>query len=61
MDLKDPESMADQLRALIQEQGLRERLVKAGNNRLRQLETTDRVEVLRQVVEDFRRRRLCWA
>lgn len=60
MNLKAPETMADHLHALIKDQTLRDRLIMAGKNKLRQIEAIDRIAILQGVIEDFRWRRLCW-
>lgn len=61
MDLNDPNSMADHLKALIEDDQLRLRMVATGNERLAYLDSIDRVGVLRAVIESFQRKRLTWA
>lgn len=60
MDLNDPGSMADHLKNLIEDPGLRSKLVEAGMVRLRYFDLMDRVGILARVLEDFRWRRLTW-
>jgi glycosyltransferase involved in cell wall biosynthesis len=60
MDLNSPESMANHLKNLIEDDQLRSCMVQAGRNRLAHFASIDRVGVLRSVIEDFRWRRLTW-
>lgn len=60
MDLSDPKSMADHLKCLITDDGLRCRLIQAGRARLAYFDSKDRAAILRSVIENFRWRRLCW-
>ena len=60
MDLQDPISMAVHMRDLIEDLQLRDRLVKAGYERLKDLEGFDRMAVLLEVIEEFRWKRSCW-
>ena len=60
MDLSDPVSMADHLKNLIEDPGLRSKLVEAGKERLKYFDSMDRVGILKRVLEDFRWRRLTW-
>jgi len=60
MNLNDPESMAKHLKNLIEDHGLRMRLIAAGRARLRDFDTIDRVEILNRLLGDFQRRRLTW-
>ena len=60
MDLSDPVSMADHLKNLIEDPGLRSKLVEAGKERLKYFDSMDRVGILKRVLEDFRRRRQTW-
>jgi glycosyltransferase involved in cell wall biosynthesis len=61
IDLKNSVSMADQLKHLIDNEELREQLIKNGRKRIENFSLLDRVTILRSVIEDFRWRRLCWA
>ena len=61
MDLKDPGSMADNLRRLIFDEQLRAQLIRRGKMRTEIYNSVDRVAILRSVIEEFRCRRLCWA
>jgi glycosyltransferase involved in cell wall biosynthesis len=60
MDLKDPASLANHLKNLIDDPQLRMRLIVAGNERLKFFDSMDRIGVLTRVLEDFRWRRLTW-
>jgi len=60
MDLADPNSMADHLKNLIDDDQLRSRLIQAGYERIKYFDNMDRVGVLSSVIEDFRWRRNCW-
>lgn len=60
MDLSDPGSMADHLKNLVEDPGMRQRLQQAGTERLKDLDSIDRLKTLRRVLEGFRRRRLTW-
>lgn len=60
MDLTNPESMADHIKALIDDTQLRNRLIQAGYARLAYFDTQDRLGVLRTVLNDFRAKRSCW-
>ena len=61
IDLNNPGSMADQLRCLIDDEGLRMELIIRGQEQQKANDSVDRLEILRSVIEDFRWRRLCWA
>lgn len=60
INLKDPDSMANQLARLIQENGLRESLVAAGKARLDEFGDQARLATWDGILQDFGRRRLCW-
>jgi glycosyltransferase involved in cell wall biosynthesis len=60
IDLKNSVSMADQLKHLIENEELREQLIKNGRKRIENFNLLDRVAILRSVIEAFRWRRLCW-
>lgn len=60
MDLTNPDSMAELLMSLIQDNNLRARLIAAGRDRLKHFSSIDRVEVLRSVIEEFRWKRRSW-
>ena len=60
IDLKNPESLADHLKNLLDDEKLRARLINSGQERLQYFDAMDRVGVLCSVIEDFRWRRLCW-
>lgn len=60
MDLGDPMSMADHIKNLIDDPQLRIRLVEAGRDRLKCFDRTDRLAILKQIIEDFRLKRLTW-
>ena len=60
MDLKDPNSMALHLKKLIENKQLREQLIKSGYTRLKHFNSYNRVEILKNIIQDFRWRRFCW-
>lgn len=60
MDLKNSESMADHLNNVIDDEQLRERMINAGYERLKYFAAYNRNEILINVIEDFRWRRICW-
>lgn len=60
IDLKNPDSMAIHLKSLIEDDQLRNRLINAGFDRLKQLDTIDRLNILKNIIEDFRWKRQCW-
>ena len=60
IDLKDPNSMALHLKQLIENKQLREQLIKLGHARLKYFDSYDRVEILKNIIQDFRWRRFCW-
>ncbi len=60
LNLNDPQNMAEHLKNLIQEEDLRERLVNSGHYRLAHFNAIDRFEILKEIIEDYRSRRLCW-
>jgi glycosyltransferase involved in cell wall biosynthesis len=61
MDLCEPMSMACHLAELIETPELRERLVKNGRVLLTKYTDESRLSVLKMVLYDFRRRRVCWS
>jgi glycosyltransferase involved in cell wall biosynthesis len=60
MNLKDPNSMALCLKNLIEDKKLREQLVNAGFERLKHLKKYDQVQILKNIIENFRYKRLSW-
>lgn len=60
MDLRDPDSMAQQLARLIQESGLREKLIVAGRIRLASFSDEARLVTWTDILQSFRQRRVCW-
>jgi len=60
IDLKNPESMADHLKHLINDEQLRAQLIRRGRARIESVDSVDREAILRSVIEDFRWKRLCW-
>ena len=60
MDLMNPTSMAEHLANLMNSDELREQLVHAGKERLRQFSDSNHIELLNSIIEDFRWRRMCW-
>jgi len=60
MDLKDPNSMALHLKKLIENNQLREQLIKLGYTRLKHFNSYDRAGILKNIIQDFRWRYFCW-
>lgn len=60
MDLKDPNSMAEHIKHLIENAPLRRRLITAGFEKTRRIDDYERLRILSTVVENFRCRRVCW-
>lgn len=60
MNLNDPGSMALHLSNIMKDENLRKDLVLKGYARLGNFQEPEQVNVLRSIVEKFRRRRLCW-
>ena len=60
MNLKDPTSMAEHLKNLINDEYLRNRLIESGQKRLTYLDSIDRIKILKNVIENFQRKRMCW-
>lgn len=60
LDLSDPGSLADNLYRLINEEGLRDKLVANGRNNLEQYTDEHRKKVLIEIFEQYRQRRTCW-
>ena len=58
IDLKDENSLAKQLFRLITEPGLRNRLIKAGNERLKEINSVDRLNVITKLLNEFYRKNL---
>tara|TARA_B110000027_G_scaffold132139_1_gene157710 strand:- start:1310 stop:2527 length:1218 start_codon:yes stop_codon:yes gene_type:complete len=61
IDLKDPNSMALHLKNLIEKKQVREQLISSGYARLKYLDAIDRVEIIKNIIEDFRWKRSCWS
>lgn len=60
MDLKDPNSMALHLKDLIENKQLRNQLINAGYERLKYLNSYDRVAILKDIIDNFRWKLFCW-
>ena len=60
MDLKNPESMADQLFKLLNQSDLRNYLIASGKERLKYFENFNRFEVIYNILNNFRYRNQCW-
>lgn len=60
MDLCEPMTMATHLAELIENPALRESLVKNGRDVMTKYTDDSRLDVLKMVLYDFRRRRVCW-
>jgi glycosyltransferase involved in cell wall biosynthesis len=60
MDLKNPESMALTLNNLINDNNLRETIIKKGYERSDYFKKINRVKILKAIIEDFKTKILCW-
>jgi glycosyltransferase involved in cell wall biosynthesis len=60
IDLCNPDSMADSLRKLMIDPGLRQTLVERGRQRIASLTDDRRLSVLQRALEAFQARRMCW-
>ena len=60
MDLKNARSMARQLKNLIEDKQLRQRLIEAGRKKLDYFNSFDRLAVLKSIIENFSWKRKCW-
>ena len=60
MDLKKPESMADQLFKLLNQSDLRNTLIASGKERLKYFENFNRFEIIYHILINFRYRNQCW-
>jgi glycosyltransferase involved in cell wall biosynthesis len=60
LNLNNPQNMAEHVKNLVQDEGLRQRLVNSGRHRLAHFNAIDRLEILKEIIEDYRWRRLCW-
>ncbi len=60
MNLKDPTSMAEHIKNLMNDEQLRNRLIEAGQKRLSYLDSIDRIKILKSVIENFQWKRMCW-
>lgn len=60
MDLKNSKSMAEHLKNLIEDEGLRQKLIKAGRNKIDYYNSFNRVNILIEIIENFYHKRMCW-
>jgi glycosyltransferase involved in cell wall biosynthesis len=61
IDLLDPKNLALQLKRLLQDLGLRNNLIRKGQNRLHEITSdADRLNILNKVLQDYQVRRFCW-
>lgn len=60
MDLRNSRSMARQLKNLIEDKQLRQRLIEAGRKKLDYFNSFDRLAVLKSIIENFSWKRKCW-
>ena len=60
MDLKNPCSMALHLKNLIEKNKIREQLINAGYERLKHFDNSDRVKILKNIIENFSWKRSSW-
>jgi glycosyltransferase involved in cell wall biosynthesis len=60
INLKDPTSMAEHIKNLMNNEQLRNRLIEAGLKRLSYFDSIDRIKILKSVIENFQCKRMCW-
>jgi len=60
MDLKDPNSMAINLKAIIEKKDLRERLVNLGYEKYRYYQDFDHTKILNDIFKNFSIKRIAW-
>lgn len=60
IDLQNPSSLADQLVQLVNSRELREDLIEQGYERLRQINDVDRSLIIKNIIDEFRWKRICW-
>lgn len=60
IDLKDPLSMANHLNNLIENEELRNKLIKLGHERLNHFNQIDRYKILNSAINEFRFKRSSW-
>lgn len=61
IDLKDPNSMAINLKSLIEDKQLSRKLISAGYERLKYFNNNyDRLGILSKILENFRNKSVCW-
>lgn len=60
IDLNDENSLAKQLFKLISEPNLRNQLIKAGNKRLKEINSLDRINVMKKLLIEFYRKNLTY-
>jgi len=60
INLKDPTSMAEHIKNLMNDEQLRNRLIEAGLKRLSYFDSIDRIKILKSVIENFQCKRMCW-
>lgn len=59
-DLRDPASLAQQIKLLLHNTNLREELAQKGVEQLAKLNATSIMDILSAILEDFRIKRKCW-
>lgn len=60
MDLKNSKSMALQLKNLIEDNQLRNKLIIAGRKKINENNSIDQIAILRSIIENFSYKRKCW-
>ena len=60
LDLKNPESMANQLHELIENPSLREELIQSGHNKIDMNASNLHIETIESICADFKVRMYCW-
>jgi len=60
MDLKDPNSMAINLKAIIEKKDLRERLVNLGYEKYKYYQDFDHTKILNDIFKNFSIKRIAW-
>lgn len=60
MDLTKPDSLSLHLKTLLEDTDLRNRLIAKGNSRLKHFDSYDRVKILKDIIENYQQKRICW-
>ena len=60
MDLTKPDSLSLHLKTLLEDTDLRNRLIAKGNSSLKHFDSYDRVKILKDIIENYQQKRICW-